>query len=386
MFTITNATILKGSELSLKKENIVVDDGKIIEINKNACEGKIIDCEGCIVSPTFLNGHVHIGDSIIKDEGYGLTLDEMVKPPNGVKHVALSNANDEDVIEAMRDSMWEMVNTGTTHFIDYREGGVEGVKLLREASKDIPIKPIILGRDDSFYGDDPDLNEVKKAISRILKVADGIAPSGFGEIKTEVANLITSECRKQKKISSIHVAESEEAQLNSLEKYGESEVKRAIDSNFNQIVHGTNLKCNDLDLIGESEINLCVCPRANATLDVGIAPLSKLIQHGIEPILGSDNLMLNSPNMLSELEFTIKLIAVSQNYNINPQKLLKMATINVLSSSINNIINKSSVAENNPAEFIVFKQKSKNPYLSIINRSNAKDILYIINKDMFYKY
>ena len=34
MFTITNATILKGSELSLKKENIVVDDGKIIEINK----------------------------------------------------------------------------------------------------------------------------------------------------------------------------------------------------------------------------------------------------------------------------------------------------------------------------------------------------------------
>ena len=63
-----------------------------------------------------------------------------------------------------------------------------------------------------------------------------------------------------------------------------------------------------------------------------------------------------------------------------------MATTNVLSSSINNIINKSSVAENNPAEFIVFKQKSKNPYLSIINRSNAKDILYIINKDMFYKY
>ena len=56
------------------------------------------------------------------------------------------------------------------------------------------------------------------------------------------------------------------------------------------------------------------------------------------------------------------------------------------SSTINNIINKSLVAENHPAEFIVFKQKSKNPYLSIINRSNAKDILYIINKDMFYKY
>lgn len=386
MFTITNATILKGLELSLEKENIVVDDGKIIEISKDACEGKIIDCEGCIVSPTFLNGHVHIGDSIIKDGGYGLTLDEMVKPPNGVKHVALSNADGGDIIEAMKESMWEMVNTGTTHFIDYREGGVEGVKLLREASKDIPIEPIILGRDDSFYGDNPDLNEAKKAISRILKVADGIAPSGFGEIKTEVANLITSECRKQNKISSIHVAESEEVQLNSLEKYGESEVKRAIESNFNQIVHGTNLKSNDLELIKKSKINLCVCPRANATLNVGIAPLSELIRYGVEPILGSDNLMLNSPNMLSELEFTIKLIAVSQNYNINPRLLLKMATTNVVSNFINDKINKSLVAENHPAEFIVFKQKSKNPYLSIINRSNAKGILYIINKDMIYKY
>lgn len=386
MFTIANATILKGLELSLEKGNIVVDDGKITEISKDAFEGRIIDCEGCIVSPTFLNGHVHIGDSIIRDEGYGLTLEEMVKPPNGVKHVALSNANEEDVIEAMKESMWEMVNTGTTHFMDYREGGVEGVKLLRKASKDIPIEPIILGRDDSFYGDNPDLNEVKKAISRILKVADGIAPSGFGEIKTEVAELITSECRKQNKISSIHVAESKEVQLNSLEKYGETEVKRAIDSKFNQIVHGTNLKRDDLELIRDSRINLCVCPRANATLNVGIAPLAELIQSGIEPIIGSDNLMLNSPNMLSELEFTIKLIAVSQNYNINPRSLLKMATTNIVSSPINNQINKSSIAENNPAEFIVFKQKSRNPYLNIINRCNAKGILYIINKNMFYKY
>lgn len=386
MFTIANATILKGPELSLKKENIVVDDGKIIEINEDACEGKIIDCKGCIVSPTFLNGHVHIGDSIIKDEGYGLTLDEMVKPPNGVKHVALLNADKEDIIEAMKVSMWEMVNTGTTHFIDYREGGIEGVKLLIEASKDIPIKPIILGRDDSFYGDNPDLNEVKKSVERILKIADGIAPSGFGEIKTEVANLITSECRKQNKISSIHVAESEEVQLNSLQKYGESEVKRAIESNFNQIVHGTNLKIDDLELIKESKINLCVCPRANATLNVGVAPLGKLIKNGIEPILGSDNLMLNSPNMLSELEFTIKLMAISQNYNINPRLLLKMATTNIVSSSLNDKINKSFVAENSPAEFIVFKQKSNNPYLSIINRSNTKGILYIINKNTIHKY
>lgn len=385
MFTITNATILKGFNITPTRENIVVDDGKIIEISKDACEGELINCEGCIVSPTFLNGHIHTGDSIIKDEGYGLSLDEMVKPPNGVKHVALSKASDKEVIEAMKDSMWEMVKTGTTHFIDYREGGLKGVKLLKKASKDIPIKPIILARDDSFYGDNPDLDEVKKAISRLLKVADGIAPSGFGEIKTEVANLITSECRKQNKIASIHVAESEAAQINSLNDYNKTEVKRAIDCNFNQIVHGTNLKSGDLASIKESNVNLCLCPRANATLGVGVPLINKIINEDIKPILGSDNVMLNSPNMFRELEFTIKLIAVSQNYNINPQELVKMATTNISYSPINTYIQKSGIAENSFAEFIILKQRSKNPYLSIINRTNSKDILYVVNKNITHK-
>lgn len=153
MFTIANGTILKGQNLVPSKENIVVDDGKIIEISNGAKEGKIIDVDGAVVCPSFINGHIHIGDSIIKDEGYGFSLSEMVKPPNGVKHVALSNASDDDLINAMKQSMWDMVKSGTTYFIDYREGGIKGVELLREASKDIPIKPIILGRDDSFYGD-----------------------------------------------------------------------------------------------------------------------------------------------------------------------------------------------------------------------------------------
>ena len=189
MFTISNGIILKGQDLVPVRENIVIDDGKIIEISKDANEGKIIDVDGAVVCPSFINGHIHIGDSIIRDEGYGLTLSEMVRPPNGVKHVALSNASDDELIEAMRQSMQDMVDSGTTHFIDYREGGIKGVKLLREASKDLPIKPIILGRDDSFYGDDPDLGKVKIAIRKLLEVADGIAPSGFGEITSEVANV-----------------------------------------------------------------------------------------------------------------------------------------------------------------------------------------------------
>ena len=380
MFTITNGIILKGQNLVASKENIVVDEGKIIEIAKDAKEGKIIDVEGAVVCPSFINGHIHIGDSIIKDEGYGLSLSEMVKPPNGVKHKALANAEDDELIEAMAESMWDMVNSGTTHFIDYREGGIKGVKLLIEASKDIPIKPIILGRDDSFYGDDPDLNKVKVAIRKLLKVADGIAPSGFGEITEDVANLITKECSKQGKISSIHVAESDSNQVESLEKFGKTEIEKGVNNNFEQLVHATNPKNNDLELIKSSSSNVVVCPRANATLNVGVARLNEMLDLGIKPLIGSDNVMLNSPNMLRELEFSLKLMSIYYKTYINPLELLQMATTNVCSHKINNVIEKSYIGEGNFAEFNIFKSFSKNPYLNICNRCETKNILYTINK------
>lgn len=384
MFTIANAVVLKGLDLIPVKENIVVDDGKVIDIDENAFEGKIYDCSNCIVSPTFINSHTHIGDSIIPDEGYGLSLDEMVKPPNGVKHVALSNASDTEIIESMKIAMWEMVKSGVSHFIDYREGGIKGVRLLKKASKDIPIKPIILGRDDSFYGDNPDLRDVKIAVNKLLDICDGIAPSGFGEISNDVAELIVEECRNRNKISSIHTAESKEAQLNSLKKFNQTEIKRAITAGFDQIVHSTNPMKNDLELIAESNTNLVLCPRANSTLSVGVAPIPEILEKSIKPVIGSDNYMLNSPNILRELEFTIKLIPAIYNKSIDPVNLLKMATTNICRSPINNVICKSRIDIGEVAEFIVSKQKSKNPYLSIINRLDRKSIISIIKYNNLY--
>ena len=255
MKTIANGIILKGLDLTPSRENILIDDGEIIEISKDVKEGEIIDAENKIVSPKFLNAHTHIGDTIIKDEGDGLSIGEIVKdegdglsigeivrPPNGIKHLALEAASDETLRSAMKESMWQMHDLGISHFMDYREGGLHGVKLLRKASEDIPIKPIILGRDGSFYGEDPNMHEVKVAVRKLLKHADGIGLSGFGEIETEVAELICRKCAEAGKISSIHVAESEGVQFDSLEKCGKTEPQRAYEAGFNQNVARQNLK------------------------------------------------------------------------------------------------------------------------------------------------
>lgn len=379
MLTIANGIILKGDDLTPFKGNLLIDEGKIIEISKDVLEGDIIDGTDCIISPSFLNAHTHIGDSIIKDQGYGLTFDEIVKPPTGIKHLALKDAEDEDIINSMKSSMFDMLNSGTTHFIDYREGGLKGIKLLKEASKNIPINKTILGRDDSFYEEDPDLKKVKINIRKILKEADGIAPSGFGEITEEVAILISEECIKKDKLSSIHVGETKDAQNNSVDKYNKTEIELATQNNFKQLVHCTNPIKNDLELLNNR--NITVCPRANAALGVGIPPLYDLLAKNFSLNIGTDNLMVNSPNMLRELEFTFKQLQLYSKDYINPKEILKIATI---PNKLN--IQKSAIKEGNFSEIFISKSLSKNPYLSIINRIETKHIINIINKSRNIKF
>lgn len=379
MKTIANGLVLKGIDLNPVKENIVLDDeNKIVEISQDSLEGEIIDASGKIVCPRFINAHTHIGDSIIKDEGDGLSLDEVVKPPHGIKHKALESASDDELIEAMRESIWDMCNLGISHFIDYREGGLEGVKLLKEAAKDIPIKPIILARDSSFYGEDADYHQVKVAIRKLLKHADGIGLSGFGEIDTTVAEIICEKCEAAGKISSIHVAENEDNQFTSLEKTNKTEPQRAFDAGFDQIVHMTNPKEDDINQLSKSNSSLTICPRSNGALSVGIIPLFDILKTGVKPLIGSDNIMINRPNLFREMEFTLKMMkGFSKNY-IAPIEILKMATTNVcIADSLSEKINKSYIEEGQKAEFMIINQKSNNPYLSLINRTELNDILEI---------
>ncbi|MDD3455136.1 MAG: amidohydrolase family protein, partial [Methanobacteriales archaeon] len=148
MLVIENGIILEGMNLNPKRANIAIEDGKILEISgeKIPSDHKI-DAKGCIIAPGFINAHVHTADSILKDLGDGKSLEEIVKPPMGLKHRMLENTKDEKIIEATRASIIEMISAGTTTFIDYREGGIKGIKLLKNALKGLPINSLILGRD-----------------------------------------------------------------------------------------------------------------------------------------------------------------------------------------------------------------------------------------------
>jgi len=199
-----------------------------------------MDGRGCIVAPAFINSHVHLGDSVAMDMGDGRLIEEIVKPPEGIKHRILADTPHSIQTVFMKNSMWEMLKTGTTTFVDFREGGKEGIDIINEAAEEVPIRKVVLGRDESFLNPHITPQEIIKRVEELLEICDGIAPSGLGEITDETATAIARTTRKLGKLSAIHVAEYEEVQTDSVITTGKTEVQRAVEAGFQLLIHLTS--------------------------------------------------------------------------------------------------------------------------------------------------
>lgn len=386
MLNIKNGLVLYGPEMEPKKANILIEDNIIVEVSANASGGREINAKGCIVSPSLINSHVHLGDSVAKDIGDGEHIENIVKPPNGLKHKLLAKTDPADIIHSMRSSLEEMLETGTTTLVDFREGGVNGIAQIEEASKDIPIRKIVLGRHDSFfkhpsfklgseYHNDDFEAEIRKKSLELLKYADGVGLSGFGELDDKVAKIITEKCAHAGKISAIHAAEYEQVQRNSLKSTGKTEVERALDCGFDILIHVTSPLNSDLNLLKERKKSVVCCPRSNGALSVGIPPIKEMWDREINLLLGTDNVMFNSPNMFREMEYALKLTRGLYKAYFPPVEILKMSTVNA-GQALN--LNIGCIQEGMLADIMIVEQLSDNPILSLINRTESKNIIGLV--------
>jgi cytosine/adenosine deaminase-related metal-dependent hydrolase len=101
-------TVLAGEEYEPIEGRVVVEDGEITAIEEAETASTDLVC------PAFVNAHTHVGDSIAKEAGRGLTLEELVAPPDGLKHRLLEEASREELVGAMERSLRFMETAGTT--------------------------------------------------------------------------------------------------------------------------------------------------------------------------------------------------------------------------------------------------------------------------------
>src|SRR5919202_1707932 len=109
---IENASLLLGRDLSFVNNGFIeiaengiinrVGEGNYPEIIDK--ERNVIDAEGFIIIPGFINAHTHIGDSIGKDFLIDFGLNERVHPVFGVKRNILEKSRQDHLKTFIRSS------------------------------------------------------------------------------------------------------------------------------------------------------------------------------------------------------------------------------------------------------------------------------------------
>jgi cytosine/adenosine deaminase-related metal-dependent hydrolase len=306
---------------SLNPGTIIVEAETIREIRKGVIPGGV-DLGGAFVIPAFINGHCHLGDSGIKELGVGLPVEEAVSPPNGLKHRYLGTLSSEDLISGIRQGLKEMVHQGITLCADFREGGIEGVRALRKASQNLPIKVLVLGR-PLYSESDPRFME---EVLLILDEADGLGISSSDQFSPHTIRTIRKIAGK--KILAVHALEApfrgSPIKKNILRR---REVKRILESNFDLLIHLTQAKSEDILKFQDAGMRAVSCGRTNGILGDGIPPVDLFEKSGMTWGIGSDNMMFTSPDLFRELDYMSRsLRGLRKQSSCLKPELLKNAT------------------------------------------------------------
>ena len=328
MLAIENANILLGPGLEhIERGYIEIDDGIIRDAGAGKSSArKKLDASGFLIMPAFVNAHTHIVDSIGKDIAAGKRLDDRVHPVLGAKKKILEKSRPEHLRALVRNSAISMLKGGIAAFADFREGGADGIRLLRTAIAGLPIRCIALGRLEHYGGPSGGrLSEAElAAVREVLALSDGLGISGANENSDVVLEQYAKTATG--KLVAIHAAESKEAVEFSLKNTGKGEVERIMARlHPNIVVHMTHATDNEMVLA--SRAGIVVCPRANGVLGAGLPRVAEMLRRGCKVAIGTDNVMLNSPDMFRELDYLWK-ASHAQGEFIEPREIVRMATVN----------------------------------------------------------
>ena len=379
---LKNISILYGTDLKFVQcTDVKITNEKFHSISPRISpkKEKILDCEGLLLIPGLINSHTHIGDSIGKDVSLDSSVNSRIHPVASVKQKILSETPKKELARFMRKSAVSMLKKGITTFVDFREGGIEGIQLLKHAIKDNPIRSLILGRID-YYQTKNDIQKntsmpesYKSELKSLLRNCDGIGLSGPNENSN--SNLITYS--KIRKLRAIHAAETMESYSTSQKISKSTEPIRALLANPTFLVHMTFATKNDLKKVSKNIRGIVICPRANAALAEGIPDIQLMNKMNCNIAIGTDNVMINSPDLFREMDFLWKISMGMHKKRIDPKIILKMATVNagkLLNKKIG-VIKKGFLAD------CVFLEKKSldldplnNPHAAIVHRASESSI------------
>ncbi len=264
--------------------HVLVDGGSVAAVEEGP--PPVLPEATGLVLPGLINAHTHVGDAAVPPPPADLGPAEIFPPPDGYKHRMLAHLPDETLEAGITRFIDLMRAQGTVEHIDFREGGLPGVDLLRRASDraEVPPRSLVFGRPAGMEFDSRELDE-------LLASVDGIGLSAAIDWPRDLTTDVVTAAHDMDKPVALHCSESEREELSWV-----------LDLEPQFLVHmvfGTDQDFRDL---AAARVPIVVCPRSTHRFTKA-PPVVAMFRAGIQLRVGSDNAMLQGPSVLDDLIF-----------------------------------------------------------------------------------
>jgi 5-methylthioadenosine/S-adenosylhomocysteine deaminase len=336
----TNALILTMQpDYSPFIGTLVVEDEVILGVYEGTAlpitVDQKIDMSNKALLPGFINTHGHTSMSLLRGYADDLPLqqwlEEKMWPLEG-------KYRQEQIIAGTSLSIAEMIRSGTTCFLDMYDYMDTVAELVEETGLRASLCRGCIG-----FGDDSLRASKLKEATNFARNWNGAAG---GRITTMMSPHSPYTCTPEyisqfiEKAQDLglpihtHMSETTREVAQNVEDYGKRPVAHLDSLGFfdipSLVAHAVHLTDDEIALLGAKNVKVSHNPGSNLKLGSGIAPVSKMIEAGIRPSLGTDSSASNNNlDLLEEIQLAALIHkGVNQDPQAVPAKIaLQMGTI-----------------------------------------------------------
>lgn len=323
--------VLPISHDPLPDGEVVVEDGQIMEVRPRSDVGgsEVLDFGDAILMPGLVNGHCHLEYTALRG------LDDRTPFFDWIRALVELKAKcpAELWLPSALLGAAELIASGVTFVSDNTDSGASAEAIARAGLRGRVYQEV--------FGIEPEpddaailrdlgakLDALRATLGRYEaaeRVSLGVSPHAIYTVRDSLMRAVRQYAREEGLPLSIHASESsEEVALarSGSGSFAEMFVQRKINylhprvppieylhnagilASDVQIVHATRAEPRELELMARAGVSVAHCPRSNARLLTGIAPVYAMRRLGIPIVLGTDSaISAASLDLWEELRF-----------------------------------------------------------------------------------
>ncbi len=326
--------------------DVMIDGSRIVEIARGGCGDdtvarQTLDASDAVVLPGFIQGHVHVVQSLLRHQAEDVELLEWLRGYTWPYEASL----DGDGVEAAAElGIAELLHGGTTTALDF--GTCHHHDRVFQAAERMGIR-LVSGKTHMDVGSEvPDglLEDTDQSLATAEEIGERWHGAAGGRLRYAVAPRFALSCsrellegcsalaRSRGWLLQTHASENleEVAAVRAATGLGNIDYLSDVGLAGDDVVlaHGVHLEAGEIHSLAAAGTRICHCPGTNLKLGSGIADVPLLRSAGIRVLIGADGAPCNNRlSMFHEMSLTATLHNLRHGAGALPAiSVLAMAT------------------------------------------------------------